>query len=250
MLGERSSEDTVIVFLNVEATSTDPRHARVIELGMSRCRYGPGMRLVEVEDTFVGLDDPGVDIPKEVVALTGITDDMVRGKRLDPETVQRWLGEDPLIVAHNAGFDRPIFERRFPSMSNYRWGCSYKGVPWSGMGYRSASLPMLLEQEGWFFDAHRANADCLAVSWLLHLVPGALDSLMESTKDAMMITAAGNTYPIKERLKERGYNFNGKNWVLIVSKDSLDQEMAFLEAVNRGNVNATCRRVTARTAFK
>ncbi|MBI1658378.1 MAG: DNA polymerase III subunit epsilon [Thaumarchaeota archaeon] len=252
VFGERSGEDTTITFLDIEATSLDVREARIIELGMLRCRYSPEGRLVEIIDVFSGFEDPGMPIPREVTGLTGITDEMVHGERLDPDAVRGWLGRDPLVVAHNARFDRPIFEQRFPDMGDYRWACSLRGIPWSMMGYGSASLPLLLEQEGWFFEAHRAHTDCLAVSWMLHSVPGTLGHLLDSIADRAKVTASGNTYPVKESLKERGYRFDGakKHWTRIIPLSGLDQEMDFLGRMSYGGVIAGHERVTARTAFK
>ena len=252
VFGERSDEDNTITFLDIEATGLDIREARIVELGMLRCRYGPEGRLVEIIDVFSGFEDPGMPIPREVTELTGITDEMVRGKRLDPDAVREWLGRDPLVVAHNARFDRPIFERRFPDMGDYRWACSLRGVPWSMMGYGSASLPLLLEQEGWFFEAHRAHTDCLAVSWILHSVSGALGHLLGSVADRAKVTAGGSTYPVRGSLKERGYRFDGtkKHWTRIIPLSGLDQEMDFLGRMSYGGVIASHERVTARTAFK
>ena len=251
VLGERSENDRVVTFLDTETTSLEIPEARIIELAMLRCRYGPDGRLVEISDRFDGLEDPGIPIPEDVVAITGITDEMVRGHTLDPAAVREWLGEDPLIVAHNARFDRPIFERRFREMSGYRWACSVRGIPWYGMGYGSASLPLLLGQEGWFFDAHRAHADCLAVSWMLHTVPGSLDHLIESAADRMVVTAGGPTYPVRSELGRRGYKFNGdkKNWTREVQPPDVDREIAFLGRLSR-SIRASYATVTARTAYK
>ena len=251
VLGERSENDTVVTFLDTETTSLEIPEARIMELAMLRCRYGPDGRLVEISDRFDGLEDPGMPIPEDVVAITGITDEMVRGHGFDPVAIREWLGEDPLIVAHNARFDRPIFERRFREMNGYRWACSVQGIPWYGMGYRSSSLPLLLEQEGWFFDAHRAHADCLAVSWMLHAVPGSLEQLIESTADRVMVTASGPTYPVRSDLGKRGYKFNGdkKNWTREVQPADIDREIGFLGRLSR-NIRVNYATVTARTAYR
>ena len=251
VLGERSENDTVVTFLDTETTSLETSEARIIELAMLRCRYGPDGRLVEISDRFDGLEDPGIPIPEDIVGITGITDDMVRGRSLDPAVIRAWLGEDPFIVAHNARFDRPVFERRFREMGRYRWACSVRGIPWYGMGYRSSSLPLLLEQEGWFFDAHRAHADCLAVSWMLHTVPGSLGQLVESAADRMVVTAGGPTYPVRADLGRRGYKFNGdkKNWTREVQPADVDREIGFLERLSR-NIRVSYATVTARTAYK
>ena len=104
VLGERSENDTVVTFLDTETTSLETSEARIIELAMLRCRYGPDGRLVEISDRFDGLEDPGIPIPEDVVGITGITDEMVRGQKLDSAVIREWLGEDPLVVAHKRAF--------------------------------------------------------------------------------------------------------------------------------------------------
>ena len=252
VLGERRDSDTVVTFLDTETTGLNPHADRIIELGMARCRYGSDGRLVEISDVFAGFDDPGVPIPPQVTRLTGITDGDVRGERLDARAVEEWLGGDPLVVAHNAKFDRPFFERRFPELGGYRWACSLQGIPWYEMGYASSSLPLLLVQEGWFYEAHRACDDCLAVSWMLHMVPGALDGLVRSAGDMTMVVAGGKTYPVREKLKARGYGFDGtkKHWTKTVPPDDADREADFLYGMKQGGMTVSRTRVTARTAFK
>jgi DNA polymerase-3 subunit epsilon len=70
-----------------------------------------------------------------------------------------------LITAHNASFDRRFLERRFPVFIAKPWACSMKQLPWADEGLGSAKLDYLLSQLGFFFDDHRAMADCHA---LLH----------------------------------------------------------------------------------
>lgn len=248
-MGRSSKGDTIITLLDTETTGTEDVD-KVIELGMIRCRYNAG-RLVGVEATYDEFDDPGMPIPLEVTAMTGITDDMVRGRRINADIVAEWLGEDPLIVAHNAAFDRPFFERRFPGLGDYRWACSLKDIPWRDAGYASASLPLLLAQEGWFHAAHRANADCMALAWLLHLVDGSVDELVASAATTMeRVFAGGNSYHVKDQLKARGYRWNGTRWWRDVESGMLDGELRYLKALYPGGVASTHLTLDARSRFK
>ena len=48
-----------------------------------------------------------------------------------------------LVIAYNAGFDRPFLELRFGVFASLPWGCSYRDVPWKDFGHASASLEFL-----------------------------------------------------------------------------------------------------------
>jgi hypothetical protein len=51
---------------------------------------------------------PGVSIPSEITRLTDITDDMVVGQSIDMTALQALIAPADLLIAHNAGFDRPF----------------------------------------------------------------------------------------------------------------------------------------------
>ncbi len=116
-----STADTVFVAFDVETTGLWPPAAKLVELAAVRFRLGCS----DIE-TFSELIDPGVTIPRSVVGIHGITDEMVRGRPGATEIVARWsdfAGRDSVLVAHNAGFDArfiavEIAKARFPDMLN------------------------------------------------------------------------------------------------------------------------------------
>ncbi len=118
--GSRAA-NTVFVAFDVETTGLWPPAAKLVELAAVRFRLGSA----EV-DTFSELIDPGVPIPRGVVGIHGITDEMVRGHPGPGEIVARWIdfaGRDSVLVAHNAGFDArfiavEIAKARLPVMPN------------------------------------------------------------------------------------------------------------------------------------
>lgn len=243
-LGEPQDVDTTIVILDMETTGQDSADS-VIELGMIRCRYDADGRLSSVDELLDMFEDPGKPIPPEITNLTGITDGMVSGRHIDEAKVRDMLRDEPTVVAHNAEFDRPFFEKMFPN--SLPWACSMAGIPWRERGHDSAKLAMLLEREGWFFDAHRAHMDCLATAWLLHVVPGSLRSLLEPS---VKIIAHGSTYDVKDVLKARGYRWNPvlKHW-WTVRKENND-ELAYLKRLYPSGYMATAETIEPRTAFK
>jgi DNA polymerase-3 subunit epsilon len=59
-----------------------------------------------------------------VTALTGITDEMVGGQRIDDAAVSAFVEDAVIVIAHNAGFDRKFAERYWPVFERKAWGCS------------------------------------------------------------------------------------------------------------------------------
>jgi DNA polymerase-3 subunit epsilon len=150
-----------------------------------------------------------------VVRLTGITDDQLRGQRLDDDAVTTLTSPANLVIAHNSAFDRCFLEGRFPLFVDKPWACSMGQVPWVEEGLGSAKLDYLLGRLGFFFDDHRAMADCRAV---LHLLSLRLPRSGRPILPLLLATARRRTFrlwaleaPIecKDLLKERGYRWNG-----------------------------------------
>ena len=79
------------ILLDMETTGLDPRKEEVIELGMVKFDYLPDGRVVGVRDVFSSFNEPSVPIPTEVTALTGITDEMVAGQRIDEAAVSAFV---------------------------------------------------------------------------------------------------------------------------------------------------------------
>jgi DNA polymerase III epsilon subunit family exonuclease len=89
------------VVVDVEATGAKTPPNRLIELGAYRIRAG------RIVDKFLSLVNPEIPIPRFVMALTGISNDMVRAAPVFAEVAPRWLDfvNDSVLVAHNAPFD-------------------------------------------------------------------------------------------------------------------------------------------------
>lgn len=107
-------DEQPMVLLDTETTGLSADDESIIELGMVKVLYSPSaQRIVSIVDVISLYEDPGKPIPELITELTGITDEMVQGQHIDDSLVASWLSDDPLVVAHNAQFDRPFFEKRF-----------------------------------------------------------------------------------------------------------------------------------------
>jgi len=122
----------------------------VTELGMVKFDYLPDGRITGLRDVFSSFNEPSDPIPPEVTALTGITNDMVAGHRIDGAAVCSFADDAVIIIAHNAGFDRKFAERYSPIFQRKAWGCSATEVEWRKHGFEGSRLGYLAERHRLF----------------------------------------------------------------------------------------------------
>ena len=227
--------------MDVETTGLDRASDAIIEFAAVPFRYGvEDGEIYDVGEALSFLEDPGCPIPDSVSELTGITDDMVRGKRIDDARVDALLDDASLIVAHNASFDRPFLERRLPGFAIKPWACSCKEVPWREHGCSGLKLEyILLTIAGEFYDAHRAVDDCLVGIHVLASrgptgeLPFA-QLLSSARRSTYRVWAVGSPFECKDRLKARRYRWsdgsNGRprSWFTEVPEAELQREVAWL----------------------
>jgi hypothetical protein len=74
----------VAAVVDVETTGINPDHDKIIELGICLFEYDrQNGRIYKVLGTWEWFEDPGFSIPPEITKITGITDEMVTGHRID-----------------------------------------------------------------------------------------------------------------------------------------------------------------------
>ena len=236
-LSEKKGDEIAIVFLDTETTGLSCEVDAIIELGLVKALFSPSKRrLVSIERIVSAYEDPGRPLTPFITELTGITDDKVRGQRIDDAMVAGFLDDAFLIVAHNAAFDRPFFEKRFKGFGEKKWACSLVGIDWNGLGFKNLKLEELVLKSGYFYEAHRASIDCLALAWLLHKQADAFESLLElATKKTVTVQAFGAPFDAKDGLKARGYRWHdgttgpNRHWWKDIGEDALAEEKAFLD---------------------
>jgi DNA polymerase III subunit alpha, Gram-positive type len=162
----RLLDELEFVVVDIEATGAKMPPNRIMELGAYRIR---GRKIV---DRFLTLVNPEISIPRFVIALTGITNEMVKQAPLFAEVAPRWLEfvQDAVLIAHNAPFDTSFLNheisrvypghrmvnphlctvllsrRTVPGLTNYRLDTVADHF----------SIPI--------FDRHRAGSDALATA--------------------------------------------------------------------------------------
>jgi DNA polymerase III subunit epsilon len=229
------------VYLDLETTGLDPSVDAVIQLGMVRFAYRDD-EVLGMLDEIEAFEDPGRPIPEAVTRLTGIDDAMVAGRAIDDERVRALVDGAGIVIAHNAAFDRPVAERRFPHLAQIAWACSQREIPWREEGYEGTGLQCLVMASGAFFAGHRANLDCYAGLFLLsRRLPRsdttALGMLRRSAaRREVRLWAVGSPFETKDALRERGYRWSAaaRCWWCDVPEASLVEEEAWLVEVVYG----------------
>lgn len=108
--------DVTFVVVDLETTGTDRTGDAITEIGAVKIRGG------EVLGEFTTLVNPGRDIPPSIVAITGITNEMVADAPPLDSVLPAFLefSRGAVLVAHNAPFD----------IGFLRANCERLGLPW------------------------------------------------------------------------------------------------------------------------
>lgn len=230
------------ILLDVETTGLDQHKEEIIELGMVKFDYLPDGRIAGLRDVFSSFNEPSEPIPPDVIALTGITNEMVAGDRIDEAAVSSFAEDAVIVIAHNAGFDRKFAERYWPMFQRKAWGCSATEIEWRKHGFEGSRLGYLLNGAGFFHQAHRAVDDCHALLEILAFelptvgVPALGVLLEQARKKTMRVWAEQSPFELKDALKRRGYRWSDgsdgrpRSWYVDVDEGKLDDEIAFLKA--------------------
>ena len=229
------------IIVDFETTGLDTARDDVIEIGMVKFSYSDRGEVTEVVDIFSSFNQPSKSIPAEVTALTGITDEMVKGQRIDADAVSFFVADADVVIAHNANFDRKFAERGWPIFTEKSWACSVQDIEWCKHGVDGSKLGYLLAAAGYFHEAHRAVEDCQALLEILaRELPKtnqtALAVLLErSSRPTFRVWAERAPFDFKDVLKKRGYRWNDGNdsrpkaWYIDVSESQRDEEIQFLK---------------------
>jgi DNA polymerase-3 subunit epsilon len=249
--------------LDVETTGLSLENDEVIQLAMLPFTYEVETdRILEIDrdGAFEGLREPGVPISEEATIITSISAEMVAGKSIDAAAVAAIVTDADLVIAHNAYFDRAMVEKHWPCFAAKPWGCSLTSIDWLREGFGAGKLDYLGMQFGWFYDNHRALADCEACLALLsQSLPQSDRQIMDvvreaALRDEYLIRAVDAPYDLRLKLKERGYRWRpaelprGKVWWTITADP--DGEIAWLRSEVYGYAAAVpTDKVTALNRF-
>ena len=116
------------ISFDLETTGLNPDKDKITEI--SACRFING----EFTEEFTTLINPGIPIPKNITALTGITNKMVEEAPSINDALpdfMKFIGSTPL-VAQNINFDYNFINKNLQQF--FKWSCKKYS------GFRSAFI--------------------------------------------------------------------------------------------------------------
>ncbi|TKV70312.1 3'-5' exonuclease [Rhizobium sp. AU243] len=251
------------VILDTETTGLDHRTNEIIEIGVITFTFDDNGTIGDVTGIYGGLRQPDIAIPEEITRLTGITDEMVAGQAIDMDRLTSLIVHADLIIAHNAGFDRPFCEAFSPIFRDKAWACSVSEIDWRARGFEGNKLGYLIGQSGYFHDGHRAVDDCFALLEVLEQTrPGQSSTPFAELHDAsrrsrVRLYAENSPFDMKDHLKKRGYRWSDgsdgrpKSWWVELPEEKLEEELHFLRTeIYRWDADPTVKYLTAFDRFK
>ena len=220
-----------LAVVDCETTGLNPVADRIIELAVMIVIVDASGNVVGHQEPITWFEQPMFDLDPAITRITGITDEMLEGKRIDRDAAYAMLSGAKLIIGHNALFDLAFVEKLLPEIKQSAWACSYREIDWAERGYDGRALGWLLIQSGLFTDTHRAAADVWALFTLLTQPDfdggTALQELIAASKrPTLRIEATGSRIKHKEWLKRWGYVWDAGNnvWHKTISADAVDAE--------------------------
>lgn len=160
----------LFAIVDIETTGSTPPNDGITEIGVV---ITDGKNVINRYETLI---NPGVEIPKFVVGLTGITNQMVANQPSFEDVSEELYSilEGKIFVAHNVNFDYKFIKESFKKVGieyNSKRLCTIRLSREIFPGHASYSLGKLTKGLGIdLVNAHRAMGDAEATAELFHLL--------------------------------------------------------------------------------
>ena len=245
--------------LDTETTGLDHETDEIIEIAVRKWIYHKRDHyLIKPVEEYSGLNEPvNNEISDAITAITGITKEDVKGKKIDWSIVSRLISESDFVLAHNAGFDRPMIEA-VPEISEVSgskiWACSLAQVDWTGNGFLSSKQELLSIFHGFHYSGHRALTDIDALANILLQGDYLKEILLNAKTKQLRVDCVKAPFESKDKLKSNGFSWDGPNkfWTRLIPESEIDEMKLFLteEVYPKGRMGAEIREINIRDRFK
>lgn len=217
------------VVVDLETSGLNCEQDQIIEIGLVEFTFQDDLPPTIVQ-MYSGLEQPDQDISDEITKITGITNELLRGRSIDWDIVRGYFTRASVVIAHNCAFDAGFLRKR-PELAGLEvhWACSAKHIDWSSKGFRSRALNYLAADHGFLNPfAHRALFDCATTYRLI--APHVLELIERSHEKEFVIEAVGSPFETKDILRQRGYRWDPQNrfWYKCLMESELEAERKFL----------------------
>lgn len=220
--------------LAIQCSGGDHRRHQIVELALQRFRLDERNRIVETGRRRTWLEEPATPISAVSARSTDLVDADLIGRAISDGEATAMLLDVDFVVTHDARTCRPFVENRLPLAAGRPWACSLNDMDWREEGFEGERLADLIGPMGWFYEAHRAEADVTA---LLHLLDHTLGDgstvagriLARSNRSDWIVDADDVPVSAKEVLEERGYRWDSyrRTWSASIADEAVPDEIAW-----------------------
>lgn len=256
---EKNPDLGFCVILDTETTGLDFEKDEIIEIAIRKWIYHKKDHyLIKPVEEYSQLNAPvNNEITLAITEITGITKKDVEGKKIDWSIVARLIGESDFVLAHNAGFDRPMIES-VPEINEVSaskiWTCSFAQVDWAGKGFLSSKQELLSIFHGFHYAGHRALTDIDALANILLQGDYLKEILLNAKTKQVRVDCIKAPFESKDTLKANGFSWDGscKFWTKLIPETDLEAMKVFLEdeVYPKGRMGAEFETINIRDRFK
>ena len=243
--------------LAIQSSGGDHRRHQIVELALQRFRLDERNRIVETGRRRTWLEEPATPISAAAARSTYLVDADLIGCAISEGEATAMLLDVDFVVAHDARTCRPFVEHRLPLGAGRPWACSLNDMDWREEGFEGQRLADLIGPMGWFYEAHRAEADVTA---LLHLLDHTLGDgstvadrvLARSGRSDWIVDADDVPVSAKDVLAERGYRWDPfrRAWSASIADEAVSAEIAWATMMlYSGRREPLARKVTWRERY-
>jgi DNA polymerase III subunit epsilon len=256
---ETNADMGFCTILDTETTGLDYEKDEIIEIAIRKWIYHrKDHYLIKPVEEYSELNEPVKnEISDAITEITGITKEDVKGKKIDWNIVSRIISKSDFVLAHNAGFDRPMIES-VPEVSEISsskiWACSLAQADWARMGFLSSKQELLSIFHGFHYSGHRALTDIDALANIL-LQGDYLKEILQNAKiKQVRIDCVQAPFESKDMLKANNFSWDAshKFWTRLVPETELDEMKVFLtdKIYPKGKMKAEFATIEIRDRFK
>ena len=219
------------LIIDVETTGLDFQTDEIIEVGFLEFAVNDVQNL-NIVSLYGAVQEPQrKKISPEITNITGITPEMVQGRKIDWNFVREAMLRSSIIIAHNMEFDRS-FLQKIPELSgvSLHWACSLKHIDWPKHGFKTKALNYLASDAGFINPfSHRAVFDCATTFRVIS--PYLEEMIARSYQREYKFSAVSAPFECKDKLKQRGYYWNTQErvWEKELPESDLESERRFLQ---------------------
>lgn len=166
--GVSDGKEINVAVIDLETTGLNHQTDEIIELAITVVSVNSNGEITKIIGQYNEFNEPiSNEISEFISGKTGITFDMVSGKKIDWAIVESLLGESHCCISFNAAFDRPFLDKMSEKSKRKPWGDAYSQIPWESYNFPKSNLESLCYYHGFYYDAHRADADVISLINLL-----------------------------------------------------------------------------------